>query len=63
MIYDRIVEYCNEEHIPISEFEKRCQIGNGTVGKWRDNKTEPSFKTLAKISKWTGISIGYWLNV
>ena len=63
MIYDRIVEDCNEEHIPISEFEKRCQIGNGTVGKWKDNKTEPSFKTLAKIPKWTGISIGYWLNV
>ena len=63
MLYDRVVEYCQDENITISEFEKRCKIGNGTVGKWKDGKTQPSIATLSKISKWTGISIGYWLNV
>ena len=63
MLYDRVSEYCIEEGITISEFEKRCKIGNGTVGKWKDDKTQPTMKTLLKISKCTGISIGYWLNV
>ena len=63
MLYETIQEYCNEEGITIAEFEKLCKIGNGTIGKWKDDKTQPTIKTLSKISKWTGISIGYWLHV
>ena len=33
MFYDRVSKYCDKEGITISEFEKRCKIGNGTVGK------------------------------
>jgi transcriptional regulator with XRE-family HTH domain len=63
MLYERIQEYCADEEITISEFEKRCKIGNGTVGKWKDDKVKPTIQTLNKISKWTGVSLGYWLNV
>ena len=33
MVYEQILKYCEEENISLSEFEKRCEIGNGTVGK------------------------------
>ena len=62
MIYERIVKYCKNEQITLSEFEKRCHIGNGTVGKWKTNKIQPSMKILSKIQQYTGIAIGYWIG-
>ena len=34
MIYKKIIRYCEENNISISAFEKKCNIGNGTIGKW-----------------------------
>ena len=34
MIYKKIIRYCEENNISISAFEKKCKIGNGTIGKW-----------------------------
>lgn len=62
MIFERIKKYCTEEKITISEFEKRCEIGNGTVGKWKNSKSEPSIRILSKIAYHTGTTIGYWLG-
>lgn len=62
MIYERVKEYCRSEGIPICEFEKRCEIGNGTVSKWREDKSSPSVKTLSKIVRSTGIEMLYWLG-
>lgn len=62
MIYERIHEYCRKESISITEFERRCQIGNGVVGKWKKGKTEPSIRILEKIQNATGLSIGYWVG-
>lgn len=62
MIYERVVEYCKEEQITLAEFEKRCEIGNGTIGRWKDGKATPSLKTLSKIQHETGLSIGYWIG-
>ena len=62
MIYERIQEYCRNEKLTLSEFEKKCQIGNGTIGKWKDDKMQPTIKTLSKIAHYTGITIGYWIG-
>ena len=62
MIYERIIAYCNEERLTVAEFEKRCDISNGTIGKWKDGKMQPSLKTLSKIQHETGLSIGYWIG-
>lgn len=62
MIYERVLEYCTEEEITVKEFEERCKIGNGTVGKWKAGICTPSVRTLSKIQHETGISIGYWLG-
>ena len=62
MIYERVIEYCKQERITVCDFEKKCGIGNGTVGKWRDDKASPSIKTLNKISLYTGLPIGHWIS-
>lgn len=56
MIYKKIIRYCEENNISISAFEKKCKIGNGTIGKW-EKGGKPSLDTLEKISKVTGITV------
>ena len=62
MIYEKVVDYCKKERITVCEFEKRCQIGNGTVGKWREGLIVPSFRTLFKMEEKTGVSVSEWIE-
>lgn len=57
MIYEKIIGYCERNSLTISSFEKMCGIGNGTIGRWKEEKSNPSLQTLKKISTVTGISI------
>ena len=61
MIYNRIINYCNQNSLSVSAFEKKCGLANGTVGKWRDGGN-PSLETLQKIVSATGISIEEWMK-
>lgn len=61
MIYKKIVKYCEENKISITALEKKCGIGNGTIGKWADGK-KPSLDTLEKIANGTGISVSEWVS-
>lgn len=56
IIYKKIIRYCEENHISIAALEKKCNIGNGTIGKWKKGG-KPSLDTLEKISKVTGITV------
>ena len=56
MVYKKIIRYCEENNISISALEKKCNIGNGTIGKW-EKGGKPSLDTLEKISKVTGITV------
>lgn len=60
MIYDKIVEYCTNKGMSIMAFEKMCDLSNGTVGKWRDNKLNPSYDSIRKIVSATGIPFDEW---
>lgn len=55
MIYDKIVSYCEEKGMSIMAFEKMCDLSNGTVGKWKDKKLNPSLESIRKIVKATEI--------
>lgn len=55
MIYDKIVSYCEEKGMSIMAFEKMCDLSNGTVGKWKDEKLNPSLESIRKIVKATEI--------
>lgn len=55
MIYDKIVSYCEGKGMSIMAFEKMCDLSNGTVGKWKDEKLNPSLESIRKIVKTTEI--------
>lgn len=61
MIYQKIIEYCNENNISVSAFEKKCGLTNGTVGGWK-NGGNPSVPTLKKIENATKIPIEKWVE-
>lgn len=62
MIYQKIINYCKENSISLCDFEKKCDIGNGTIGKWKDDNSKPSLATLEKIEKVTKIPIAKWIE-
>lgn len=60
MIYNKVIEYCEQNNLSISAFEKMCGIGNGTVAQWNpelDKPSTPSLETLKKIENSTGIPV------
>lgn len=61
MLYDKIVDYCSKNKLTVSDFEKKCGLSNGAVGKWR-NGGYPSIPTLQKIEIATKIPIKKWLE-
>lgn len=52
-----MVSYCRENNISVTDFEKKCNLGNGTIGKWKDGKNNPKVATLIKISDETKIPL------
>lgn len=62
MIFEKIKEFCYKNNISINEFEKRCGIGNGTVGRWKNDTSKPTLSTLEKIERATHIPISIWLG-
>ena len=61
LIYNKIMDYCNQNRLSVSAFEKKCGLTNGTVGKWKDGGN-PSLETLQKIVSSTGIPIEEWMK-
>ena len=60
MIYSKVVQYCRDKNLSVAAFEKMCDIGNGTIGRWNpelEKPSEPDLNTLRKISNITGISL------
>ena len=62
MFYKKVAKYCEENNLSISAFEKLCNIGNGTIGRWEKEKSKPSLQTLEKIATTTKTSISEWIN-
>lgn len=62
MVYDNVIEYCNENNISKSAFEKKCGLPNGLVEKWREKNCQPSIGTLQKIVSATNVPIDKWLK-
>lgn len=62
MIYKKIIKYCEENNLSIAAFEKKCGIGNGTIGRWENNSSLPNMSTLQKIENATGIPTKKWIE-
>ena len=57
-----MASYCKENQISIMEFERKCDIGNGTVGRWKNDNSKPTVQTLSKIATATGIPLERWAS-
>lgn len=62
MIYDKVIEYCEKNKLSIAAFEKKCGIGNGTIGRWENNSSLPTMSTLQKMEIATKIPIRKWVE-
>lgn len=62
MFYEKVASYCQENQISIMEFERKCDIGNGTVGRWKNDNSKPTVQTLSKIATATGIPLERWVS-
>jgi transcriptional regulator with XRE-family HTH domain len=55
LILEQIENWCKENNTSISALEKKCGLGNATIGKW--DKSMPRIDTLQKVSDVTKIPI------
>ena len=55
MYYELVKKLCDERGISIAKLEKEAEIGNGTVGGWKE--FTPSLKTLTKVAQYFGIPV------
>ena len=55
MYYKKVEAYCKKNNIAISVFEKRCGLGNGTIGGWVDSN--PRIDSLQKVATEMGITL------
>ena len=55
MLYDKVVQYCKKNSIPISVFEKECGLGNATIRGWKTSN--PRVDSLQKVATKMGISV------
>lgn len=62
MIFQNVERYCKKNGISISTFEKKCGLGNGTVGRWKNNESYPTVSSIEKIALATGISADNWIK-
>lgn len=62
MIYNKVIEYCENNNLSVMAFEQMCKLPNGIVGKWNIHGFTPKIETVKKIVQATGIPIEKWLE-
>lgn len=63
MLYDKVMTYCKQNNLSVSAFEKKCNLSNGTVSKWKDADSDKTkISTLKRIAVGTGISLDKWVD-
>ncbi len=55
MIYRNIVALCKKNSISISRLEKEVNLGNGTIGRWRESS--PNIESLKAVADYFGVSV------
>ena len=61
-MYQKVIQYCEDNNLSVSAFEKKCGLTNGTVNGWRKDDGNPSLETLLKIVSATNIPIEVWVK-
>lgn len=62
VVVENIEKFCGNQGITVKEFERRCNLANSVVGKWRRGVASPSVKTLQRISEVTEVPMEIWIK-
>lgn len=57
MLYENVLEKCNEQGIPVTTLESKIGLGRGTIGKWANGQGNPSVKNVKKVADYFGVSL------
>lgn len=58
VIFTRIKELCDEQHITINKLESELGMSQYSIGRWK-NSTSPTIDKIAKIADYFHVSIDY----
>lgn len=58
-VKDRVTALCTKNGITAAEVEKKLNLGNGSIDKWK--KSKPRASTAAQIAEFFNVSIEYIL--
>lgn len=56
-MYNTIIRLCKEQNINIAELERRAELSNGTIKKWRESV--PSVTRAFNVARALGVSVEY----
>lgn len=55
MIYENIKAIADSRKMSIAELEKKAELSNGAIGKWRESV--PNLESLVKVARVLNVSI------
>ncbi|MCM3223362.1 helix-turn-helix domain-containing protein [Bacillus cereus] len=58
--FDRVKKLAEEQKIPISELERKLEMGKNSLYRWK--KQTPSSDTLQKVADYFNVSVDYLLG-
>lgn len=61
-MYNKVKKLCDSKGISIAELEKTLEIGNGTIGKWKNTNITPSLTSIQKIARYFNVPITDFIN-
>ncbi len=59
-VYDYVKVLANQHNMPISEVEKKCNLGNKTIKSWE--KSFPKIDKLYSVAVFFRVPLEYFLN-
>lgn len=61
-MYEKVKKLCDTQGISIAELEKTLEIGNGTIGKWKNSDIVPSLTSIKKIAGYFGVPVSTFIE-
>ena len=62
MFYDKFKQLCEQKNVSCTKAAVEMGLSNATPTKWKKTGATPDSATLAKVSDYFGVSIGYLLD-
>ena len=55
MVFENIVNRCDSLGVSVYQLEKACELGNGTIGKWKN--ASPTVNKLKRVADYLGCTV------